>query len=282
MTPWEKKVKIFAISLGILIIICLLGGIISVISTTARVVSKGVEKSGKKINQIKQDLSESLNEEAEYSFLEDDVEELQIENGFGDVKIESSQDSQIYVYVPYASTGCSVELRNHTLYIENAGIDVQVFGLKIGERVEQGKENEIFIRIPEGKEFEQIEINNASGNIDVQELNAEKFTFNNATGKAYFHVVCAESMEMSSMMGTVSLKHVETEKVFLNAAAGSVRIGFDDSADQYDMMIKKGSGVVKIDGLKQEASEIAHTNKDADKRMNIKCGSSVIDLVFEQ
>lgn len=282
MTPWEKKVKIFAISLGTLIIICMLGGIVSVISTTVKAVSKGIEKGEKRINQIKQDLSESLNEDAEYSFSEDDVEKLQIENGFGDIKIEKSQDSQIYVYVPYASTACFVEMRDHTLYIENAGIDVEMFGIKIGERVEQGKKNELFIRIPEGKEFEQITMSNASGTIDVQELKAEKFTYENATGKAYFDNVYAEELEMSSMMGVISLNHAETEYVFLNVSAGSARIGFDDSADQYDMMINKGSGTVKIDGLKQEAFEIAHTNTDADRRMNIKCGSGIIDLVFEQ
>ena len=196
MTNFEKGVKSFAIALAVILCIAILGaiasavgGVVNGIRHGAAAVSEAAETASEAISdsaqQVHSDLynevAEQLPESSEYYFSTDDVEDLSIQNGIGDMTIRETDDSRIHVTLGSTTECCSVGLSGDTLKIENSGVDVEIFGIRIGEKVENG-EGGMVVEVPKGFAFEDVSVENGVGNMDISGIYAEDITISNGTG----------------------------------------------------------------------------------------------------
>ena len=111
MTNFEKGIKTFAIALAIILCISVFGGIVSIIGSVAKGIHRGAEAVSEAADTASTALTESaeqahvhfqngvsnhLSGSSEYYFSTDEVEELVIENGIGEMKILETDNEKIY------------------------------------------------------------------------------------------------------------------------------------------------------------------------------------------
>lgn len=270
MTNFEKGIKTFAIVLAIVLCVGVLGGIISIISGVAKGIHRGAEVVSEAADTASASFTESaaqahahfqnnvagrIPSTSEYYFSTAEVEELSVENGIGEMKIVESDNEKIHVTIGNTSEICSVSMSGDTLEIENSGVDVEIFGVHIGERVE-GAADGIVVEIPRGFQFEEVSIENGIGAMEVNGL---------------------RSNEIAIACGTGSLKctDIDAYDIDIEAGVGQIEMGFASPMNTYDMRLDPGVGNIYVNGIKQ--NEINHTNKEAEKSIRI---SSSIGAVY--
>ncbi len=273
MTEFEKGVKTFAIALAVILSIVVIGSIVGIISNIAKgfqigaeAVSEAAESASSAISEsaagAHQDfykgVAEHFSQTSDYYFSPDEVDKLSIENGIGEMTIKETANEKIHISLGSSTEYNEVRLSGSTLKVENSGVDVEIFGIRIGEKVD-GESSGMMIELPKGVIFEEVSIQNGIGNMEIAGLKAEEISIATGTG----HLKC---------------DNIDAEEIKVESGVGEVEMNFSSPMNTYDMRIEPGVGSITINGVKQ--SEINHTNRDAAKtlRLSSSIGSIVVNF----
>lgn len=273
MTDFEKGVKAFAIAMAVILSIALIGGIVSIIGNIARgfqfgaeAVSEAAESASSAISdsaaEVHQNfyngVAEHFSQTSDYYFLPEEVDELSIENGIGEMTIKETDNEKIHISLGGSTECCEVRLSGSTLKIENSGVDVEIFGIRIGEKVDN-ESGGMVIELPKNVTFDEVLIENGIGNMEIAGLRAEEITIATGTG----HLTCND---------------IDADEIRVESGVGEVEMNFSWPMNTYDMRIEPGVGSITINGVKQ--NEINHTNRDATKtlRLSSSIGSIVVNF----
>ncbi|MFT3984467.1 MAG: DUF4097 family beta strand repeat-containing protein [Lachnospiraceae bacterium] len=273
MTDFEKGVKAFAIALAVILSIAVIGGIVGMIGNISRgfqigaeAVSEAAESASEAISdstsQVHQDfyngVAQHFSQASDYYFSPEEVDELSIENGIGSMTVRESDNEKIHVLLGNPTEYSEVKLSGSTLKVENSGVDVEIFGIRIGEKVDN-ENGGMVIELPRGIVFEEVSIENGIGNMEITGLKADEITI--ATGT-----------------GSLSCEDIDADEIRVESGVGEVKMNFSWPMNTYDMRIEPGVGSIIINGVKQ--SETNHTNRDASKtlRLSSSIGSIIVDF----
>ncbi len=263
MTQFEKAIKTIAIVIAVFVVIVIIGGIITAIAAIASVFS-----SDKAHQMFKEGANKAVEQAIELkdideSFDASDIEDLEVNNSIGTVKIVESDDEdadEIYVTGIGLNEASCVEQNGDELYICNAAIDVELFGVKLGQKISE-EDIGVTVVIPKGFEFDDVILVNSVGDLEVDCLTAE-------------------SIKMESGVGDTKCRNVYAQETHINSGVGTVDVCFSGSMNDYDMNLEPGIGSIYVDGIKQ--SEMSHTNRDADNSIKIESGAGRVDIKFEE
>lgn len=273
MTDFEKGVKAFAIALAVILSIVFIGGIVGIIGNIARgfqigaeAVSEAAESASSAISDsaaaVHQDfyngVAEHFSQTSDYYFLPEEVDELSISNGIGEMTIKETDNEKIHISLGGSAEYSEVRLSGSTLKIENSGVDVEIFGIRIGEKVDN-ENGGMVIELPKNVTFDEALIENGIGNMEIAGLKAEEITIATGTG----HLTCND---------------IDADEIRVESGVGEVEMNFSWPMNTYDMRIEPGVGSITINGVKQ--NEINHTNRDAAKtlRLSSSIGSIVVNF----
>ena len=273
MTDFEKGVKAFAIALAVILSIVFIGGIVGIIGNIARgfqigaeAVSEAAESASSAISdsaaEVHQNfyngVAEHFSQTSDYYFLPEEVDELSISNGIGEMTIKETDNEKIHISLGGSAECSEVRLSGSTLKIESSGVDVEIFGIRIGEKVDN-ENGGMVIELPKNVTFDEVLIENGIGNMEIAGLKAEEITIATGTG----HLTCND---------------IDADEIRVESGVGEVEMNFSWPMNTYDMRIEPGVGSITINGVKQ--NEINHTNRDAAKtlRLSSSIGSIVVNF----
>ena len=159
------------------------------------------------------------------------IEDLSIENGIEELSIVESDGNQIHVSLESSNEYCEVSLSGDTLKVMNSGVNVEIFGVSIGEKVDNANKG-LIIEIPKGFRFDDVSIDNGIGSLNITGLNAEE-------------------IEITSGTGSINCENIDAEEIRVVSGVGQVDLDFACAMSDYDMRIKPGVGSITVNGEKQ-------------------------------
>lgn len=266
MTSTQKVIKIGAIALGLLLVVGIVSGVVSVIGMIA-----GFGES-------------AVNDEITAYEVSDNVTELIIEVGAASLTVEESD-----------SFGVESNLRWLTVTDSNGR-------LKVVERSHKGadyKDAILKVCIPKDFVFDKIEITSGAGELSADTLRAKNVSLEFGAGKIEIDgLYASSSVEIESGAGEVNINGGELPHLDLSIGAGKANIkakltgscdlefgvgGADiillgDESD-YTLRIDMGVGVVRVDG-KSIANSTTIGNGAA--RIEMDCGVGSINVSFSK
>lgn len=139
----------------------------------------------------------------------------------------------------------------------------------------------VYIILPEGLRFEEIELEVGAGGITGSGLQAEKLEAKANAGGIDLSGVWARRMDLEAQAGGVSVSGEVTEKAELTAEAGSVYLLTVEPAD-YGYKIESSMGAVSIDGdTFNTLSSTIKNNTGAATLFDVECSVGSVEVEFE-
>ncbi|MDO5574698.1 MAG: DUF4097 family beta strand repeat-containing protein [bacterium] len=260
MTQFEKAIKTIAIVIAIFVVIVIIGGIVTAIVAITSVCSS--DKAGKifKDNARKAVESTVSLVNVDETFDASDVEDLEIISSIGTVTLCHTNTNDIHVSGMNLNDASVIEMRGDKLYVESAAVNVELFGVKLGEKINE-EDIGIRIEVPEGFEFDSVYLESGMGCMSVDELTAENLKIENG-------------------MGDIDCKNVFAESTKIKNGVGNIKMEFTGGMNDFDMEMNPGIGSITVDGIRQ--NDIKHTNRDADNSIKIEGGAGTITVSFTE
>lgn len=260
MTQFEKAIKTIAIVIAVFVVIVIIGGIVTVVVAITSIFSS--DKAGQIFRDSAQTAVEStvslVNVDEDFDASE--VDDLEVMNSIGTVTICHTDTQTIHVSGINLNESSAIELRGSKLYVESAAVNVELFGVKLGEKISE-EDIGIKIEIPRDFEFDSVYLDNAVGSLSMDEVTAESLRIENGMGKLECRSITAENVKVCAGVGNVSLE-------------------FTGSMNDYDMNLDPGVGSIVTDGVRQK--NINHTNRDADNTIKVEGGAGKITIDFQE
>ncbi len=260
MTQFEKAIKTIAIVIAVFVVIVIIGGIVTAVVAITSIFSS--EKAGEMFADGAKKAVEStvtlINVDEDFDVSE--IDNLEVINSIGTVTICHTNTDTIHVSGKNLNEPSMIEMRGSTLYVESAAVNVELFGIKLGEKINE-EDIGIKIEIPEDFEFDSVYLENGMGSLTVDEITAE-------------------TLRISSGMGGLNCKNISAETTKLDAGVGNIDMEFVGTMNDYDMNLNPGLGSITVGGVRQ--SQIKHTNRDANNSIKIDGGAGKIIIEFQE
>ncbi len=260
MTQFEKAIKTIAIVIAVFVVIVIIGGIVTVVIAITSIFSS--DKAGQMFREGAQKAVESTVSlvNVDEDFDTSKVEDLEVMNSIGTVTICHTDTETIHVSGTNLNEASVIEMRGGKLYVESAAVNVELFGVKLGEKISE-EDIGIKIEIPRDFEFESVYLDNTMGCLSMDE-------------------VTAETLRIENGMGTLECKNITVVDARVGAGVGNVSLEFTGSMNDYDMNLDPGIGSITADGVRQ--SNINHTNRDAVNTIKVDGGAGKIIIDFQE
>lgn len=260
MTQFEKAVKTIAIIIAIFVVVVIIGGIVTAVVAITTIFSsdKAEHMFVTKANEAIESSVELKDIDESFDALE--VEDLEVSNAIGTVTIREADIKEIHVSGTNLNEASTIELRGDKLWIDNAAVNVELFGVKLGEKVSE-EDIGIVIEIPKGYTFESVYLENAVGTVY-------------ATG------ITAETIRLENGVGCMECTDIFASETKVECGVGNVELKFKGIMNDYDMHLEPGIGSITVDGVRQ--SEMNHTNREADNEIRVDGGAGKVTIDFSE
>ncbi len=192
-------------------------------------------------------LSTSKFEANEY-VIDENYENLSIATNTADVFLLPSENEKTSVVcVEETNMSHSVSVKDGTLVIEI--VDSRKWYEHIGINFKASK---ITVYLPQG-EYGVLAVKTSTGNIDVQNITAEKLSLSVSTGKVTVSdAVCAGDIDVCVSTGKSLLTNVRCKNFTSNGSTGNISLNNVIATEK--LSIARSTGNVKLDG--SDATEI--------------------------
>ncbi len=107
----------------------------------------------------------------------------------------------------------------------------------------------IRVRVPEGKQFKEVEVDKGSGSAKISGISAKDFNMDNGSGGVGISNVTAERIHVDSGSGGVNISDVEAEKSVFNSGSGSFVV---QNSSLGGSSMDTGSGFVNLENIVAE------------------------------
>lgn len=256
------------------------------------------------IEDAREDVREARNEvmeEIEEEFL------AKTPAGNGDTGIDAGQVRKMKINIGGAGL-CLLESGNNNFgvlidgkadyrYYESKG----VFYLEGGKKHLTGNNNEkVYLYIPKGKNFDEVEINIGGGLISIGELDADEIEMNTGAGviacdrirchdlsievgagEAVLGGIEADEMDIEVGMGSVSVQGRINREIDASCGMGYISMELDNAETDFNYKIECAAGAIRVGDRSYGAmkSEIK-VNNGASGECSLECSMGSIDVAF--
>ena len=202
----------------------------------------------------------------------DEYKNLTVEVGFGEVSFASSNDDTFSVqyqttkekFVP------QIGVSKDTLYILQEDLKFNDFSANSNKLT-------VTIYTPAGFEFGNVHIESGAGDLDVDNLTAEKLDLDYGAGDIKIKNSAIDAIDVDAGAGDVVMTDNAFEKIDVDAGAGDVKISGVGDIDQYDFDIDVGVGDIKVGDNKSHGEFKASGNSG--KKISVDCGVGDLEII---
>lgn len=193
--------------------------------------------------------------------------------------------------------GLKIDGKGDYRYYESKG----VFYLEGGKKHLTGNNNErVYLYIPAGKAFDEVEINVGGGLISIGELNAREVEMTAGAGIITSDRISCRSLDVEVGAGEVSLEGIETDEMDIEVGMGTAYIkgkvgreidascgmgmimaDLDNAETDFNYEIECSAGSITLGDKKYSAfADDIHVNNGASGKCSLECSMGSIDIVF--
>lgn len=271
MNTFQKMIKYAAMTIVVLLIFGILSGIVGLISSLVYIFD---DKEEYKTNYSK-DFS--------------NVEELDINHGFGKLTIKSGDDFR--VEGANVSKSFKAKLNDGTLYIE----EVRKFlWFNFGSN---HFKSSITVYVPDGFTARRIKINSGVGEVVLENLSTDQLDIDAGVGGIYGRNITAKSVKGNGGVGDIRFNDVNFSDVDFDSGVGSLKIDgiilgnseFDCGVgsikldirgrrEDYTLRCDSGIGSIKVNG--ERITSEYRDNNSAPHSLSIIGGMGSVDIKF--
>lgn len=271
MTSAQKIIKYLAIAFAIFLIITIISTLLGVLYALSGVLGLRTD-------------DETGGPMTTTSFENADITALEINIDYTNLTIKTGE----FFKVETNNSDISCKQSNDKLVIEDKNYNW--FGAHNNE--------DLIVYIPEGIDFERVEINAGAGKIDIENLTAEKLSFELGAGETEVKSLTVtnkceieggagrvnilsgtiKDLDLDMGIGEVNLSCKLTGKTDINAGVGNLNINLQGAKESYKIKADKGIGTIKIDGRDISNSE---TYGNGDSYIDVDGGIGNIDIEFQ-
>ncbi|MGI6070505.1 MAG: DUF4097 family beta strand repeat-containing protein [Blautia sp.] len=198
------------------------------------------------------------------------IQELELDLKYGDVIIEPSEDSSFRVevenvdedYVKWYQEGDSLKIKGDSRKLKNG---------------------QIFLYVPAGSDFHEVEIQMDAGAVTAEELVTDKLDVN--IGAGVFDgggQITARETDLEVGAGQITIDELKSDKIELDCGVGQIDLTVDGVQNDYNYEIKCGLGQITIGDDNYTAlnkKKEIHTS-GSQKKIEANCGMGQIDVEF--
>lgn len=209
-------------------------------------------------------------EETVDTFAAGDVTELEIEIKYGQVNFEKSDTDEISILVERNNGKCISKLEEGTLELKDTRSE------NIGNY-----DYNITVKIPEGKEFKKIEIENNAGTIDSSKvvLKAKTIDITVDAGEAELQDISADKVSVETGAGNTNIEKLDAQEIKIHCGLGNIDVELTDTETAYNYSMSCGLGNIDINH--KSYSSVGNDKKienNAAKNVDLDCGVGNISV----
>lgn len=246
----------------------------------------------------------------DYSFSAAEIENIDIEYAFGEVKIEPSDSDLIEVSANYRSIWntytrkINCETQGNTLKIED-NIDSKLLNIKPWNT--SGNTSYLTIKIPKSKYYKEFKLDTKAGSVMINtDIKGEKLSFEISAGEMYNaldgSLNAEKEVDLKAGAGSIKLKNITTADLSvdcgvgeviledvkagdtkLECGVGSVAMGMRGSESDYNYHLESALGSVVIGNSSMGGiGSSKNIDNNGANDMEIKCGIGEISISFQE
>lgn len=216
-------------------------------------------------------------------FSAESVRKLDMELDFGTLYIEPSQGDDIEVEMNYRSVWGNYSrridciLEEDTLKIQDS---VQKSVLKLFTC--ESKDATLVVRIPEGKVFEEVELDIGAADVVVKtEFRSGETDITIGAGHMTLSGVETGELDLECGAGQMELRDVTARNISTECGLGQITMDVNGAEEEYNYEIECGIGRVAVgDSEYSGLGNSKKINNGADQNMSIDCGVGEVVVSF--
>lgn len=292
MNTQQKFVKYLAVTLAILLITALIGGIVAGVLFLTGVYSPGSQNTKPSpnntlISSFDQGNKNKNNYTAEdfsdrkFSFSE--IENIELDSSIYTISFKKGDVDQIQIALRNVYTGYIVKQNGNTLILEEPD-SFRNFSLNnlfdLLDNTDRQLEASICITVPQDFTAKKIELDGGVGNIDLENLAAEHLDIDAGVGDIKGFQVKASSVDIDGGVGNINFTDSSFDKATIDSGVGNTKLSLSAPMDSYRLSLEKGLGTIKLNGNILKFDDTYNENPKAPYSLEINGGVGNITINF--
>lgn len=210
-----------------------------------------------------------------------EVQNLKMVIAASDCEVEKSEDNAIWIEVERVEDMVRYSVKGDVLRIAAMGKERKAWS----GRVAAYEIPEITLYLPDGKEYENVEIEMLAGEFKAEELKAQKLTADSGAANVVIKKVQTSQIDLKSGVGSVEIEELKADKALFDIGAGSLTAEQADISG--DTQVSVGMGSAVLEGILQGKCEIDCGMGDVTLEgalqgdCTIDCGMGTVELQLD-
>ncbi|MFA5471886.1 MAG: DUF4097 family beta strand repeat-containing protein [Acholeplasmataceae bacterium] len=216
--------------------------------------SEDLEKNEEKINQ------KSNTQENDFDFtVREEQYKIQVNLSSEDITIKPSNDDMIHVHIDGNN-------KKDSIYVtfENGLLSIHKDMLKLRKFTIFESDKDVTIELPSTKKISSFMIKNVSGDLNINDLNAQHLNINIVSGDIEVKQLISESVQLHIVSGDVSLSNIYTDKLHTSQVSGDFEISKSKIENEFESQTV--SGDVEIDDVSCDLFDLDSVSGDTDAK----------------
>lgn len=203
-----------------------------------------------------------------------DVENLKVDAGGCDFRIEISSDQNFWLEVQDGKSQPAVMTKGDTLYVTMDGIGL-VSGSADRNRV-------ITLFVPKNFGFEDVDLELGAGRLTIDELNARKAKMEVGAGDLTVGVMQIGKLDCQVGVGNIEIIGKISGDVEAECAMGNITLKLLNKKKDFNYSLECSMGNINLDGERYSGISTAKKiNNGAEQKMKLECAMGNIEVKFE-
>lgn len=224
------------------------------------------------------------------------IRSIQAKIGGGDIKIEESDDySSFYMDYKYGDEPCTWKVQDGILSIE--------YEYKTGHHLDGGWHKrgcEITLYVPKGTSLESMEINLGGGEMEIEDIKADKTEISMGAGELIIDGLVSKSLNMEIGAGEIKAENAKVENLDVNmsmgnvvyegeldkkgavsCSMGNVELNLAGRRDDFNYIIDCAAGNVEIEDSEYTGLGVTkRIDNGAGKEITVDCAMGNVEIDF--
>lgn len=199
----------------------------------------------------------------------EDVKNLEIDFGAGELKIKESGDEYIYLEV------------EHLVPFEY-GIDGEkTLYIKPKKKNIVNATGEMILYLPKEIVFEEVDLDLGAGIMTVEQIETMELDVSVGAGTALFENLKCDDADMEVGAGEITVSQGDVRRTSLELAMGTAALNYLGKEEDYDYDLSCGAGEIRIGSIYSGGVGFEkETDLGKEKKMKVECAMGAVTVNF--
>ncbi len=151
-----------------------------------------------------------------------------------------------------------------------------------GKRWRINESGKINILIPEGHVLDELNVELAAGEFDVQNITATTIDLEVGVGEGELSGISGRDIEATVDVGSLLIEGEFTGNANLECNIGNLEFEDDSKIEEYHTVLEVGLGSVEINGISQAGVVSFQDNADGERLLEVECNLGNVEIELEE